>query len=256
MKLFDTHCHLNDDLLNKDIDAIVERALAVGVDKMVVVGWDKKSSLKALDIAKNYSFIYAAVGVHPSNIDGIDDALLYQTLDLSKRDKVVAIGEIGLDYHYIQDEENHARQKEVFIKQIEFANREGLPIIIHSRESFAETISILRDHRPLYGGVMHCYSGSVESLNDVFDLGLFIGIDGPVTFRNAKTPKEVAVEVPLEKLVLETDSPYLSPQAVRGTINEPANLIYIADEIATLRQMSKKHLLEVVYDNACRLFKL
>ena len=103
---------------------------------------------------------------------------------------------------------------------------------------------------------MHCYSGSVESLKDVLDLGLFIGVDGPVTFKNAKTPKEVAFEAPLEKLVLETDAPYLSPHAVRGTINEPANLIYIADEIANIRQMSKKHLLEVVYDNACRLYKI
>lgn len=256
MKLFDTHCHLNDELLYKNLDAVIERALTVGVDKMVVIGWDKESSLSAINIAQRFPFIYATVGVHPSNIDGVDDEQLNYVLALAKQDKVVAIGEIGLDYHYIKEEENHTRQKEIFIKQIEFANEIGLPIVIHSRDAFLDTINILKEHKPLHGGVMHCYSGSVESLKDVFDLGLFVGIDGPVTFKNAKTPKEVAFEVPLENLVLETDAPYLSPQAVRGTVNEPANLIYIADEIANIRQMSKKHLLEVVYDNACRLYKL
>lgn len=256
MKLFDTHCHLNDELLYKNLDAVIERALKVGVDKMVVIGWDKESSLSAINIAQRFPFVYATVGVHPNNIDGVDIAQLNQVFALAKQNKVVAIGEIGLDYHYTKDEENHARQKEIFIKQIEFANEVGLPIVIHSRDAFLDTICILKQHKPLHGGVMHCYSGSVESLKDVLDLGLFIGVDGPVTFKNAKTPKEVAFEVPLEKLVLETDAPYLSPQAVRGTINEPANLIYIADEIANIRQMSKKHLLEVVYDNACRLYKI
>ncbi|NLZ15225.1 MAG: TatD family hydrolase [Erysipelotrichaceae bacterium] len=256
MKLFDTHCHLNDELLYKNLDAVIERALKVGVDKMVVIGWDKESSLSAINIAQRFPFVYATVGVHPNNIDGVDIAQLNQVFALAKQNKVVAIGEIGLDYHYTKDEENHARQKEIFIKQIEFANEVGLPIVIHSRDAFLDTICILKQHKPLHGGVMHCYSGSVESLKDVLDLGLFIGVDGPVTFKNAKTPKEVAFEAPLEKLVLETDAPYLSPQAVRGTINEPANLIYIADEIANIRQMSKKHLLEVVYDNACRLYKI
>lgn len=256
MKLFDTHCHLNDELLYKNLDAVIERALKVGVDKMVVIGWDKESSLSAINIAQRFPFVYATVGVHPNNIDGVDITQLNQVFALAKQNKVVAIGEIGLDYHYTKDEENHARQKEIFIKQIEFANEVGLPIVIHSRDAFLDTICILKQHKPLHGGVMHCYSGSVESLKDVLDLGLFIGVDGPVTFKNAKTPKEVAFEAPLEKLVLETDAPYLSPQAVRGTINEPANLIYIADEIANIRQMSKKHLLEVVYDNACRLYKI
>jgi len=256
MKLFDTHCHLNDELLYKNLDAVIERALKVGVDKMVVIGWDKESSLSAINIAQRFPFVYATVGVHPNNIDGVDIAQLNQVFALAKQNKVVAIGEIGLDYHYTKDEENHARQKEIFIKQIEFANEVGLPIVIHSRDAFLDTICILKQHKPLHGGVMHCYSGSVESLKDVLDLGLFIGVGGPVTFKNAKTPKEVAFEAPLEKLVLETDAPYLSPQAVRGTINEPANLIYIADEIANIRQMSKKHLLEVVYDNACRLYKI
>ncbi|NLB48256.1 MAG: TatD family hydrolase [Erysipelotrichia bacterium] len=256
MKLFDTHCHLNNDLLYKGLDAVIKRALTVGVDKMVVIGWDYQSSLKALDIASRYPFIYATVGVHPNDIENVDKVLLNQILELSKHNKVVAIGEIGLDYHYTKDKKIHQQQKDIFIEQIEFANRAGLPIVIHSRDAFADTIKILQDHKPVHGGVMHCYSGSVESLDEALSLGLYIGLDGPVTYKNAKTPQKVAIEVPLERLVLETDAPYLTPQARRGTVNEPANLIYIADEIASLRQMSKKDLLDAVYNNACRLFKL
>ena len=256
MKLIDTHCHLNDEQLYQDLDNVISRALQTGIEKMVVIGWDKESSLKAIKIAEQYPFIYACVGFHPENLEGVDETQLNEVLNLYSHPKVVGIGEIGLDYHWEKDSQKREIQKEFFIKQIEFANKVGLPISIHSREAFQDTLEILKNHKPLHGGVMHCYSGSVENVNDIINLGLYIGLDGPVTFRNAKTPKEVAIEVPLEKLVLETDSPYLSPHPLRGTVNEPANLILIADEIAALRDMSKKHLLEVVYDNSCKLFKL
>ena len=256
MKLIDTHCHLNDEQLYQDLDNVISRALQTGIEKMVVIGWDKESSLEAIKIAEQYSFIYACVGFHPENLEGVDETQLNEVLNLYSHPKVVGIGEIGLDYHWEKDPQKREIQKEFFIKQIEFANKVGLPISIHSREAFQDTLEILKKHKPLHGGVMHCYSGSVENINDIINLGLYIGLDGPVTFRNAKTPKEVAIEVPLEKLVLETDSPYLSPHPLRGTVNEPANLILIADEIAALRDMSKKHLLEVVYDNSCKLFNL
>ena len=245
MKLIDTHCHLNDEQLYQDLDNVISRALQTGIEKMVVIGWDKESSLKAIKIAEQYPFIYACVGFHPENLEGVDETQLNEVLNLCSHPKVVGIGEIGLDYHWEKDPQKREIQKEFFIKQIEFANKVGLPISIHSREAFQDTLEILKNYKPLHGGVMHCYSGSVENINDIINLGLYIGIDGPVTFRNAKTPKEVASEVPLEKLVLETDSPYLSPHPLRGTVNEPANLILIADEIAALRDMSKKHLLEV-----------
>ena len=256
MKLIDTHCHLNDEQLYQDLDNVISHALQTGIEKMVVIGWDKESSLKAIKIAEQYPFIYACVGFHPENLEGVDETQLNEVLNLYSHPKVVGIGEIGLDYHWEKDPQKREIQKEFFIKQIEFANKVGLPISIHSREAFQDTLEILKKHKPLHGGVMHCYSGSVENINDIINLGLYIGLDGPVTFRNAKTPKEVAIEVPLEKLVLETDSPYLSPHPLRGTVNEPANLILIADEIAALRDMSKKHLLEVVYDNSCKLFNL
>ena len=256
MKLIDTHCHLNDEALYQNLDEVISNALQVGVEKMIVIGWDKESSKLAIKIAEQYPFIYACVGYHPENLEGVTENDLNEVLSLSSHPKVVGIGEIGLDYHWEKDPQKREIQKEFFVKQIEYANKVGLPISIHSREAFQDTIEILKEHKPMHSGVLHCYSGSVEGLQDVFNLDLYIGLDGPVTFRNAKTPKEVATEVPLERLLLETDSPYLSPHPLRGTVNEPANIILVADEIARLRDMSKKHLLEVVYDNSCKLFKL
>ena len=256
MKIIDTHCHLNDEALFKDLDNVINRARNAGVEKMVVIGWDEASSKLAIQIAEQYDFIYAVIGFHPENIFDINDEILYKTLELYKHPKVVGIGEIGLDYHWTKDPEKRELQKEYFIKQIEFANKVGLPISIHSREAFNDTIEILKAHKPLHSGVMHCYSGSVENINDIINLNLYIGLDGPVTFTNARTPKEVAAEVPLEKLVVETDCPYLSPHPLRGTVNEPANISLVVDEIANIRQMSKKHLLDVLYNNSCELFKI
>ena len=256
MKIIDTHCHLNDEILFKDLDNVISRAQKAGVEKMVVIGWDKASSELAIKIAEQYDFIYAAIGFHPENIFDIDDKILYETLNLYKNPKVVAIGEIGLDYHWTKEPEKRELQKEFFIKQIEFANKVGLPISIHSREAFNDTLEILKNHKPEHGGVMHCYSGSVENLSDIFNLNLYIGIDGPVTFTNAKTPKEVAAEALLDRMVVETDCPYLSPHPLRGTVNEPANISLIVDAIAEARGMSKKHLLDVLYQNSCKLFNL
>ena len=256
MKIIDTHCHLNDKALFNDLDNVIDRALKAGVDKMLVVGWDEESSKLAIKIAEQYDFVYAIIGFHPENIFDIDDNVLYKTLELYKHPKVVAIGEIGLDYHWTKDPEKRELQKSFFIKQIDFANKVGLPISIHSREAFEDTLKILKEHKPEHGGVMHCYSGSAENLKDIINLDLHIGLDGPVTFTNAKTPKEVAAEVPLERLLVETDCPYLSPHPLRGTVNEPANISLIVDAIAEARNMSKKHLLDVLYKNSCDLFKL
>ena len=256
MKIIDTHCHLNDETLYKDLDGVISRAQKVGVEKMVVIGWDKASSELAIKLAEQYDFIYAVIGFHPENIFDINDEILYETLNLYTHPKVVGIGEVGLDYHWTKEPEKRELQKAYFVKQIEFANKVGLPISIHSREAFNDTLEILKEHKPLHGGVMHCYSGSVESIDELINLNLYIGLDGPVTFTNSKTPKEVAAEVPLERLVVETDCPYLSPHPLRGTVNEPANISLIVDAITDIRGMSKKHLLDVLYQNSCKLFNL
>ncbi len=254
--IFDTHCHLNDKKLYSRLDEVVNDALKVGVNKMLVVGWDKESSLLAIKIAEQYDFIYAAIGYHPENVFDVNEEEFNQTMSLYNHPKVVAIGEIGLDYHWSKEVERRELQKEFFIKQIDFANKVNLPICIHNRDAFNDCLNILKEHKPLAGGVMHCYSGGVENIKDVIDLGLFISLGGPLTFTNAKTPKEVAYEVPLEWLLVETDSPYLAPHPLRGTINEPKNISWIVDTIANERNMSKKHLLDVLYKNSCRLFRI
>ena len=167
MKLIDTHCHLNDQQLYQDVDNVISRALQTGIEKMVVIGWDKESSELAIKLAEQYPFIYATVGFHPENLEGVSDELLYEVLELSKHPKVVGIGEIGLDYHWEKDPAKREIQKEFFIKQIEYANKVGLPISIHSREAFQDTLEILQNHKPLHSGVMHCYSGSVENIKDI-----------------------------------------------------------------------------------------
>ena len=254
--IFDTHCHLNSDELLERLEEVLENAKKVSVDKFLVVGWDKTSSFKAVELAHQYECIYAAIGFHPTDIDGVSEEDYQETMALVDDSKVVAIGEIGLDYHWVKDPVQRQKQKEWFIKQIDFANEHKKPISIHNREAFEDCLNILREHKPLYSGVMHCYSGSVELLKDVLGLGLYIGLDGPLTFTNAKTPKEVCEEVPLDRLLVETDSPYLSPHPLRGTVNEPKNIALVIDEITRIKGLSKKHILDVIYKNSCELFKV
>ncbi len=254
--IFDTHCHLNSEELYQRLEEVLENAKKVGVDKFLVVGWNKESSFKAVEIAHRYEGIYAAIGFHPTDINDVSEEDYNETMALVNDPKVVAIGEIGLDYHWVKDPIQREKQKEWFIKQINFANEHKKPISIHNREAFEDCLKILKEHRPMYSGVMHCYSGSVELLKDVLDLGLYIGLDGPLTFTNAKTPKEVCEEVPLNRLLVETDSPYLSPHPLRGTVNEPKNIALVIDEITRIKGLSKKHILDVIYQNSCELFKV
>lgn len=252
--MFDTHCHLNDEALLSRVDEVIKDAKEAGVDRFLVVGWDKASSLIAIQLAEQYDCVYAAIGFHPENIFDATDEDFEETMKYINHPKVVAVGEIGLDYHWTKDPIKRELQKEWFIKQIDFANEHHKPISIHNREAFADSLEILKEHRPLYGGVMHCYSGSVELLKEVLDLGLHIGLDGPLTFLNAKTPKEVCEAVPLDRLLTETDSPYLAPHPLRGTVNEPKNLGWIVNEMANVKGLSKKHIMDVTYNNALKLF--
>ena len=254
--IFDTHCHLNSEELYERLEEVLESAKKVGVDKFLVVGWNKESSFKAVEIAHRYEGIYAAIGFHPTDIDDVSDDDYNETMALVNDPKVVAVGEIGLDYHWVKDPIQREKQKEWFIKQINFANEHKKPISIHNREAFEDCLKILKEHKPMFSGVMHCYSGSVELLKDVLDLGLYIGLDGPLTFTNAKTPKEVCEEVPLNRLLVETDSPYLSPHPLRGTVNEPKNIALVIDEITRIKGLSKKHILDVIHQNSCELFKV
>lgn len=256
--IFDTHCHLNHEEIYPRIDEVIEAANKTGVKKFLVVGYDKKTSLLAVKIANEYEGCYAAIGFHPTEIFDLSEEDYNEVMSLADDPKVVAIGEIGLDYHWISEPEKRELQKEYFIRQIEFANEHKLPITIHNRDSNEDCFKILKEHRPLYGAVMHCYSGSVEMMKEIIKLGdkFYISLGGPVTFTNAKTPKAVAEEVPLERLVIETDSPYLTPHPYRGMKNEPKYICLVLEEIARLRDMSKKHVESVLFDNACTLFNI
>ena len=255
--LFDTHCHLNHEEIYPHIDEVIEAAQKTGVKKFLVVGYDKETSLLAVKIAKKYPFCYAAIGFHPTEIFDLSEEDYNEVMSHVHDERVVAIGEIGLDYHWVKEPELRELQKEYFIKQIEFANEHHLPISIHNRDSNEDCFNILKDHRPIYGMVMHCYSGSVEMMKEIVKWDkAYISLGGPVTFTNAKTPKAVAEEVPLDRLLVETDSPYLTPHPHRGMKNEPKYICLVSEEIANLKGMSKKHLESVIFDNSCRLFNI
>ena len=254
--IFDTHCHLNDEGLLERIDEVIENAKKVGVGRFLVVGWDKASSLLAVELAHKYKEIYAAIGFHPCDIEGVSEEDYKEVMKHLDDPKVVCLGEIGLDYHWVKDPVQREEQKKWFIKQINTANLHQKPISVHNRDAFEDCLKILKEHTPQYSGVMHCYSGSVELLQDVLKLGMYISLGGPVTFTNARVPKEVAEDVPLDRLLTETDSPYLSPHPLRGTVNEPKNIALVVDEITRLKGLSKKHIIDATFNNACRLFNI
>ena len=255
--IFDTHCHLNSEELYPRIDEVIDAAKKTGVEKFLVVGYDKATSLKAIEIAHQYDCCYAAIGIHPTEIFDTTEEDYQEVMSHVGDDKVVAIGEIGLDYHWIKDPIQRELEKEWFIRQIDFANEHHLPICIHNRDSNEDCFNILKEHRPLYGLVMHCYSGSVEMMKEIVKWDkAYISLGGPVTFTNAKTPKAVAEEVPLDRLLIETDSPYLTPHPHRGEKNEPKYICLVSEEIARLKNMSKKHLETVIFDNSCRVFNI
>ena len=254
--IFDTHCHLNHEDLYPEIDRIISDAEKARVKKFLVVGYDKKTSLLAVKIAQKYDNCYAAIGFHPTEIFDLSEDDYDEVMSHLKDPKVVAIGEIGLDYHWIKDPVQREIQKEYFIRQIELANHVGLPISIHNRDSIEDCLEILKQYPPKFGGFMHCYSGSVESMWEFIKLGLTISLGGPVTFTNAKTPKQVAYEVPLDKLVVETDSPYLTPHPFRGNRNEPKNISYVVQEIARIKELSPKHIEDATYQNALKVLRI
>ena len=254
--IFDTHCHLNHPDLYKDIDGVIKRAQEAGVSRFLVVGYDKESSILAVKIAEQYDFVYAAVGYHPTEIFDLSDEDFDEVMKLLDHPKVVALGEIGLDYYWNKEINEKERQRQYFIRQIEIANQHNLPISIHCRDAINDCLEILKNHPVKMGGVMHCYSGSAESMNEFLKLGMYISLGGPVTFKNAKTPKDVASLVPLDRLLVETDSPYLSPHPFRGTQNEPFKITYIVEEIARLKGLSIEKTTNQTSDNAERLFRL
>lgn len=252
--LIDSHAHIDDQKFNEDREVILENARAAGIEFIINPGADEASSYRAVEMSEKYPMVYATVGIHPHDAKDYEpqkhDALLKEW---AKKEKVVAIGEIGLDYHY--DYSPRDIQQEVFIRQLIIAKEVKLPIVIHNRESMEDMVRILKKYfTPEYGGIMHSYSGSVEMAKVFLEMGFYLSISGPLTFSNARKLPEVVAMMPLERLLVETDSPYLTPTPHRGKRNEPAYVRFVAAEIARIRGISLEEIEEITTQNAKTVF--
>lgn len=253
--LFDTHTHLNARQFVDDLDETISRAQEAGVEKMIVVGFDRPTIEKAMELIDRYEMIYGCIGWHP--VDAIDcrEEDLIWIEKLAQHPKVVAIGETGLDYHW--DKSPADVQKELFRQQIKLAKKLQLPLVIHNRDATEDTVAILKEENAgETGGIMHCFSGDVDTARECIDMNFYISLGGPVTFKNAKLPKEVAKAIPLERLLIETDCPYLAPHPYRGKRNEPAYVKLVAEKIAKLRGIPYEMVAKTTFNNAMRVFSI
>lgn len=254
--LIDTHAHLDDRNFDEDRDAVIERAREAGLVAIVNVGYNYKTIQSTLALADKHDFIFAVIGWHPNDAHRLEEKHYDWIEELARTNpKVIGIGEIGLDYY-----RTHAprdRQQEVFRRQIALARKLKLPIIIHDRDAHKDLIDIMREEKAdEVGGIMHSYSGSLETAREVIKMGFDISFSGPITFKNARMPKHVATHIPLENILIETDCPYLTPEPYRGKRNEPAHVAYVAEEIARLRVMEIAEVKRITTENALRRFGL
>lgn len=258
MELFDSHAHYDDEKFDIDRDDILKEIYKEGVTKCINIGCDIETSKKSIELSQKYDYIYATCALHPSELPQTEAKLwkeLSKIKNLAKiNSKVVAIGEIGLDYYWNQD--NKELQKIAFIQQINIANSLGLPISIHTRDAIDDTIQIIRNNKVNKGGVLHCCPFNRELVKHGLDVGLYIAFGGTSTFKNSKGADEIIKMVPLDKILIETDSPYLSPDPLRGKRNDSRNLKYVVEKIANIRNMSPEEIAKITYNNATTLFNI
>ncbi len=253
--LIDSHAHLDDRRFDIDRKKIIKNMENDGIEIILHPGADMTSSVKAVNTAEKHKNIYAAVGFHPHSAKEMDEDSLQIIKSLAKKEKVIAIGEIGLDYHY--DNSPRDIQRKWFIEQIRLAKELKLPFIVHDREAHGDILKILKEEQyEGMKGIIHCYSGSYEMAVEFIKLGFMISIAGPVTFKNARRVKEVVKKIPLENLLIETDSPYLAPEPKRGRRNEPAYVRYVASEIAEIKDISFEKVAEATSENFIKFFNL
>lgn len=255
MEFIDTHAHLYDPAFDGDREEVIKRYREAGGRELICVAFDMDSISKALNLAEKYDFIYASVGVHPHDAGGVPGNYLELLADSARHPKVVALGEMGLDYY--RDLSPREVQRKVFVEQLNLAKEVGKPIIIHDRDAHGDLLDILRrEGVGEAGGVMHCFSGSPEMARECINMGMYVSLAGPVTFKNARKLKEVAVSVPLDRLLIETDCPYLAPEPRRGKRNEPVYVKYVAERVAELRGITLEELTFATSSNARELFGL
>lgn len=255
MNLIDTHTHLDNPKFDNDREAVIERARAAGVEKLLNVGFNRETIPSTIELAEKYPFIYAIVGWHPVDAIEMREGDLEWIERLTAHPKVVAVGEIGLDYHW--DTSPKEVQERVFREQIRLARKVGKPIVIHNRDAHEDVVRILREEKAEeVGGVMHCFSGSWETAKLCLDMNFYISFGGPVTFKNARVPKEVLAKVPLDRLLLETDAPYLAPEPYRGKRNESAYVTYVAKAASEIKGKSLEEITILTHENATNCFRL
>jgi TatD DNase family protein len=250
MEFFDSHSHYNDEKFDEDREQILEEIYKAGVTKVIVAGYDINSSKKAVDLSKKYKYIYAICGISPNDIAETENEIKQQIEQIEKiaqSTKIVGIGEIGLDYYW--NKENKELQKKAFINQIKLADKMDLPIIIHTREAVMDTIQILKENTPKRKGVFHCCPLNIELIKEGLKLGFYISLAGPITFKNSKNADEIIQMIPLEKMLIETDSPYLAPEPNRGTRNDSRNLKYLVEKIAQVKQREPEEIARITYNN-------
>lgn len=261
MELFDSHAHYNDNKFDEDREEVINWVYDSGVTKLINAGYSLESSIYALQIAKKYNWMYTISGISPNDIPGEKSNLEEQLKELEEfihkelnTNKIVAIGEIGLDYYWEKDENKRNLQRDAFIKQIELANKYELPIVIHTREAVMDTLQILKEHIVKKNGVFHCCPLNRELVKEALKLGFYISFAGPVTFKNSKNANEIIEMVPLDKILIETDSPYLSPEPHRGKRNDSRNVKYIAEKIANVKQLSLDEIARITFENTNKIF--
>ena len=252
MGLFDSHSHLNDEKFDEDREEQIKKIRESGVSNFITAGYSVESSKKALEIAKKYDFIYTTAGISPNDIPQTEEELWKQLAEIEQiakenNKKVRAIGEIGLDYYWNTD--NKELQKKAFIEQIKIANKYNLPIVIHTREAVMDTLQILKENKVIKTGVFHCCPQNRELIKEGLKLGFYISFAGPITFKNSKNAEEMINLVPNDRILIETDSPYLAPEPVRGTRNTPANVKYIAQKIADVKGLTLEEVEKMTFEN-------
>lgn len=253
MRIFETHAHYDDDAFAEDKVFLLQQMHKEGVEYIVNIGCSMGSSTEITKMVKQYEFLYGTVGVHPDDVEHLTEENMKELALLSREDKILAIGEIGLDYHY--DEPGKEIQKRWFIRQLALANEERLPVVIHSRDAAKDTLDIMKaEHDAAFGGVIHCFSYGVEMAREYLNMGYYIGVGGVVTFKNGRRLKEVVEYAPLSQIVLETDSPYLAPVPFRGKRNCSLYLKYVAEEIAQIKRVPVEEVYEVTFQNGKALY--
>lgn len=251
MKLIDSHCHLDNEKFQGDRDEVIEK-IGKELEFAVNIGYDLKSSKESIKLAEEHDFIYAVAGIHPTDITGYNQELENAVEQMARHPKVLAVGEIGLDYYWMTEPKE--RQQEVFRSQIEIAKRVGKPIVVHTRDAMHDTLEILKEY-PEVKGILHCYPGSYESAVEVMD-NYYFGVGGVVTFKNAKKLVDAVREIPLEKLLVETDCPYLTPEPYRGKRNEPVYVEYVARKIAEIKCIDYEEVVRVTNRNTKLAYKM